>query len=60
MTANLRTPRDPDLARAAGEFFLINEDRAELLRVEDAIRQGLKDVFGFTEVKIPTGGEGHD
>jgi hypothetical protein len=55
--SNLRTPRDPHAARAAGLFFLINEDRAELLRTEDEIRRGMVETFGFTEVKQPAGGE---
>ncbi len=50
--SNLRTPADPLTAAAALEFFKINEDRAELLHVEDEIRRGLRDVFGFTEVDL--------
>jgi hypothetical protein len=55
--SNLRTPHNPRIAAAALRFFEINEDRAELLRVEDEIRRGMVETFGFTEVQLPTAEE---
>jgi hypothetical protein len=52
--SNLRTPTDPRAAGAAVDFFLINEDRADLLRAEDEIRGLLTGFFGCPEERLPT------